>query len=308
MPRSNSIPDKDSSADSNKMSETNSKSSKAEQRANKSKSNQQQQTSNESEQSTHESLENSAEQPSQLNGLDLSKYRQPKLVDALDRLTSFTYAGSLLLKPALKIMWRSAIYQDAEVRLQDLVTKLKGAGSIMQPPTESVTEERKEQINKAQQNKPASQTQQQQQARRSLVERITHFFFIGLPLAVLVGLAYGCVNFVTCIWSDVFTVASLSQKLFETAKTDLNYYYKHPESRPTRNEAIDAWSAQIIAPYTRTIIQKKLGPFGFISGPVSNLVTKFVRRSANIAATEAEKYGKTRGFTPFRPTESAQAS
>jgi len=235
------------------------------------------------EPTNHDQIDPVTNQPTRLRGLDLSKYRQPALIDALDRLTSFTYAGSLLLKPALKIGWRSLLYQDAEVRLQDLVSKLQGIDSITQPPT------------------VPNQRGSQQQVHRTLMQRIIHFFLIGLPLSFIVGLAYGVANFITCIWSDIMTVLSLSTNLFESAKSDLNYYYQHPESRPTKDEAVEAWSAQIVGPYTRVLIAKKLGPFGFVSKPIAKVVQKFVHRAASQAAEQAVKYGSSKGFQPFRP-------
>ena len=168
--------------------------------------------------------------PASLHGLDLSRYRQPALVEALDRLTSFTYAGTLLLKPALKIMWRSALYQDGEVRMQELMSQLIGNAPINAPPTPAAAEAAVAAAS-SKEKKPSAA------APRSLQERIFHFFFVGMPMAVLVGLATGIVNFISCIWRDVMTVASTSHLLLSQAKTDLSYYMQHPESRPTKDEA-----------------------------------------------------------------------
>jgi len=237
----------------------------------------------------------------QLHGLDLSKYKQPDLVAALDRLTSFTYAGTLLMKPAMKIMWRSAFYQDADVRLNELLSKLKGFSPITEPPTEEQQEETKKAIKKGEANEA-----KKSQPKRGLAERIVHFFTVGLPLAIIVGLLYGVVNFMTCIWSDISTVASTSTALFNNAKEDLDYYMKHPESRPTKEEAIEAWTGQIIGPYTQTIVQRKLGPLGFISSPISSVVQRLVKRFAYTTANELEKYAKkTKGFNPFKPEAEA---
>jgi hypothetical protein len=227
-------------------------------------------------------LEQNAAPPSTgMKGIDLSRYRQPALVEALDRLTSFTYAGSLLLKPAFKIMWRSALYQDGEVRMQELLSQLTGTSPVTEPPSANAE-------GQPQPKKKATAPS------RSIVVRLLHFFFVGLPMAVIVGLAYGLVNFVTCIWKDVMTVASTSQNLVSTAKTDLSYYMQHPEKRPTKDEAVNAWSGQIIQPYTQAIVKRKLGPFGmgWVSGPISNAVQLLIKRAAGISATEVQRYAK----------------
>ena len=250
----------------------------------------------------------SAAAASSMQGVDLSKYRQPQLVEALDRLTSFTYAGSLLLKPALKIMWRSALYQDADVRLQDLLSQLQGTSPITEPPTPSSA-------HAAPDATPAStaaskQPQRSSKPSRTLAERFVHFFVVGIPMAVLVGLAYGVVNFITCIFADVKTVTQTSQNLFNQAKVDLNHYYQHPEARPTKDQAIDAWTQQIVQPYTQTIVKRKLGPFGFgfIATPIARVVQSVVRVFANSSATELQKYAKKyKGFDVFHD-QSVQAS
>jgi hypothetical protein len=238
--------------------------------------------------------------PASLHGLDLSKYRQPALVEALDRLTSFTYAGTLLLKPALKIMWRSALYQDGEVRFQELVGQLIGNAPINEPPTPAAADGAVASAS-SDKKKPAAAAKA---ASRSLQERFFHFFFVGIPMAVLVGLATGIVNFVSCIWRDVMTVASTSHLLLSQAKTDLSYYMQHPESRPTKDEAINAWSDQIVQPYAQTIVKRKLGPFGvgFLSGPISRAVQALIRRAASTSATEVQHYAKKyKGFDVFQP-------
>jgi len=123
-------------------------------------------------------------------------------------------------------------------------------------------------------------------------------------MAIFVGLAYGIVNFVTCIWGDITTVTSTSTNLFDQAKQDLNHYYLHPESRPTKDEAVNAWTQQIIQPYTKTIVQRKLGPFGFVSGPIANGVQLLIKRLANTSAGELQHYAKKyKGFDVFRDTQ-----
>ena len=242
--------------------------------------------------------------PASLHGLDLSRYRQPALVEALDRLTSFTYAGTLLLKPALKIMWRSALYQDGEVRMQELMSQLIGNAPINAPPTPAAAEAAVAAAS-SKEKKPSAA------APRSLQERIFHFFFVGMPMAVLVGLATGIVNFISCIWRDVMTVASTSHLLLSQAKTDLSYYMQHPESRPTKDEAINAWSQQIVQPYAQTIVKRKLGPFGlgFVSGPISRVVQALIRRAAATSAVEVQHYAKKyKGFDVFKPEGATESS
>jgi hypothetical protein len=244
--------------------------------------------------------QSSSSSSASMTGIDLSRYRQPALVEALDRLTSFTYAGSLLLKPALKIMWRSALYQDSEVRLQELLGQLTGNAPITEPPTPSASSSSSSPAS----TKPQKKSSPPSSQPRSIIDRLFHFFFVGIPMAVLVGLAYGLVNFVTCIWKDITTVASTSQTLLSTAKHDLSYYYAHPESRPTKDQAVNAWSGQIIQPYTQAIVKRKLGPFGmgWVSGPISNAVQMLIKRAASTSATELAKVAKqTKGFDLFRP-------
>jgi len=245
---------------------------------------------------------NSAAAASSMQGIDLSKYRQPQLVEALDRLTSFTYAGSLLLKPAMKIMWRSALYQDADVRLQDLLSQLQGTSAITEPPNAgdgSAAPAAAAATSKTQAKKRPAVSK----PSRTLSERFVHFFVVGLPMAVLVGLAYGVVNFITCIFGDVKTVASTSHNLFSQAKSDLNHYYEHPESRPTKDQAINAWTQQIVQPYTQTIVKRKLGPFGFgfIATPIASVVQAVIKMFANTSATELQYYAKkVKGFDVFK--------
>ena len=91
----------------------------------------------------NQELEQNADNSSAFKGIDLSRYRQPALVESLDRLTSFTYAGSLLLKPAFKIMWRSALYQDGEVRMQQLLSQLTGTSPVTEPRRPRVSRSRR---------------------------------------------------------------------------------------------------------------------------------------------------------------------
>jgi len=215
------------------------------------------------------------------DGVDLSKYRQPELVEALNRLTSFTYAGSLFVIPAIKIAMRS-FWKGSDVPMKELFAKLGGTelNHETEPP--------------------------RVQVKQSLAQRMIHFIVVGLPLALLVGAAYGVLNLVTNIWSDVIKVSSITNTLFENAKSDLKQWSAHPEQRPSKEKAIDAWSAQIIGPYTTLLLKRKLvGPLKVLAWPASAFVNKFVRRAAFNAASMVETFGANRGFQPFRKSASS---
>jgi len=225
-------------------------------------------------------------------GLDLSKYRQPELVAAIDRLTSFSYSLKLLMVPSLKIAWRSLIYQDADIRFQDLLSKLNGATSITTPPREPGASATENENKNKKENRSYS---------RSLQERILHFLTVGLPLSILVGILYGVLNFISNMWNDVVIVWSLSNNLFNQAKSDLQYYKQHPEKRPTKDEAIQAWTQQVVRPYSQELIRKKLGFFGFIASPLASLIERVGVFFAYRSADNLEKYAAAAmRFSPWR--------
>jgi len=228
-------------------------------------------------------------------GLDLSKYRQPELVAAIDRLTSFSYSLKLLVQPSLKIAWRSLIYQDAEIRFQDLLSKLSGATKSIAIPPKSEVEgiAQDENLNKKANRPPAP--------KRSLPERLMHFITVGLPLSILVGVLYGVMNFVMSMWSDVITIWTLSNNLFTQAKSDLQYYRQHPEKRPTKDDAIQAWTQQVVRPYSQEFIRKKLGFFGFVASPIASMIERIGVFFAYRSADNLEKYAAAAmRFSPWR--------
>lgn len=216
-----------------------------------------------------------ANEPVNLRGLDLSKYRRPELVEAIDHLTSWPHAIKLLTFPALKIWWAS-LFVPSPLSFLRVFKQLSGVLSIT-----SVAE-------------PPAQ-------KPSLISRIFRFIFVGFPLAILVGLIYGVLNVIYSYLMDVMKVIRVSATMFAEAKGDLQYFKDHPERRPTKDETTTLFLDQVIHPYSDALIKKKLGFLSFLSRPVTSVVngvTGFVTRRA---VNNLDYYGRhVQNFHAFR--------
>jgi len=179
---------------------------------------------------------------------DLSPYCKVGLIDSVTRLTSVPWALKTILRPSGKIIWRSLYLDDASTNIGALFAAL----STNTPIDEVPLQRKSSKAPGSQHIGPGSN----QTPIQNWPARIVRFIFIGIPLAILVGLVYGICIFVQNVITNVLNVVHTIQTLFEQARDDVEYYKGHPDELPTRNKAIDAVSIQVISPYVSRMIRK----------------------------------------------------
>jgi len=179
---------------------------------------------------------------------DLSPYCKVGLIDSVTRLTSIPWALKTILRPAGKIMWRSLFMDDAATNIGALFTALS-----LNTPIDEVPLKRKSSTASSSQQSGSGSHETQ---TRSWPARIVQFVFIGIPLAILVGLVYGICTFAQNVVTNVLNVVHTVQELYEQARADVEYYKTHPDELPSRNKAIEAVSVQVISPYVSRMVRK----------------------------------------------------
>jgi len=179
---------------------------------------------------------------------DLSPYCKVGLIDSVTRLTSIPWALKTILRPAGKIMWRSLFMDDAATNIGALFAAL----STNTPINEVPLHRKSSTASSSQQSGSGSNDVQ----TRSWPARIVQFVFIGIPLAILVGLVYGICTFIQNVVINVLNVIRTIQELCEQARDDVEYYKAHPDELPTRTKAIEAVSVQVVSPYVSRMIRK----------------------------------------------------
>jgi hypothetical protein len=107
------------------------------------------------------------------NKFDVSAYCQEPLVAALDHLSSVKFALLSLIRPALKIAARSLFVENETITVSNILSHLNSDAPIASPPPEA----------------------HPQRPKRSFSQRIIHFFTVGIPLAIIVGLLAGILHF-----------------------------------------------------------------------------------------------------------------
>jgi hypothetical protein len=175
---------------------------------------------------------------------DLSPYCKVGLIDSVTRLTSIPWALKTILRPAGKIMWRSLYMDDANANIGALFAALS-----TNTPIDEVPLKRKSATASAPPGGSDLQT-------RSWPARIVQFVFIGIPLAILVGLVYGVCIFLQSLIKNILNVIQTVRQLYDQAREDVEYYKAHPDELPTRNKAIEAVSVQVISPYVSRMVRK----------------------------------------------------
>src|SRR5579871_6068841 len=100
------------------------------------------------------------------NKFDVSAYCQQPLVDALDHLSSIKFALYVLIRPALKIAARSLFVEYHSITIWNILSYLNTDTPIVSAPPDA----------------------QPRRLKRSLYERLIHFFTIGYPLAIFLGI------------------------------------------------------------------------------------------------------------------------
>lgn len=206
------------------------------------------------------------------NKFDVSAYCQEPLVIALDHLSSIKFAVFSLIRPALKISARSLFIENEELTFSNIISHLNSDTPIAAPPPEA----------------------RQQRPKRTLFQRLGHFIFVGIPLAIFVGLIAGILNFVRSVTNDLITVITHITKLYSMCQGDIKFYkgkkqrekyyiisaiflsLENPHLLPPRGEAINAIVNNGLTFYTWRLIDRKFGIFSFIFKPIIAFIVKLL--------------------------------
>ena len=136
------------------------------------------------------------------NKFDVSAYCLEPLVSAIDHLTSVKFALFALIRPALKIAARSLFVENETITVSNILSHLNAPTPVTEPPPEAPP----------------------QRPKRSFSQRVTHFFTVGIPLAILVGLLAGIFNFLKTVATDLSTVMTTGTKLYSMSQSDVKFY------------------------------------------------------------------------------------
>jgi hypothetical protein len=202
---------------------------------------------------------------------DVSAYCQEPLVTALDHLSSVKFALFSLVRPALKIAARSLFVENETITVSNILSHLNSDAPIASAPPEA----------------------QPQRPKRSFSQRLTHFFTVGIPLAIIVGILAGVLNFLKTLSSDLITVASIGSKLYSMSQSDVKFYkgkinrnpffllmsilsLENPDLLPPRNVAIDGVINTGLSFYTRRLVYRKLGMFSFLAKPFMTFIERIL--------------------------------
>jgi hypothetical protein len=222
---------------------------------------------------------------------DVSPYCKVGLIDSVSRLTSVSWAAKTILRPAGKIMWRSLFLDDATGNVQALFTALSNNEPITDVPFKRKS---------AGSATSGFVPNDLDTTKRSWPNRIVHFVFIGIPLAILVGLVYGLLNFVQGVMQNIITVLHTGQKLFEQARDDMAYYKSHPDELPPRDKAIEAVSVQVVSPYVARFVGEKIPFVGkYVAGPFERFFGQVAAKRVNQLYDMVDR--KRKGPAPSAP-------
>jgi small-conductance mechanosensitive channel len=188
------------------------------------------------------------------NKFDVSAYCQEPLVTALDHLSSVKFALFSLIRPALKIAARSLFVENETITFSNILLHLNSDAPIAEPPPEA----------------------RPQRPKRSFSQRIIHFFLVGIPLAIIVGILAGIINFIKNITNDIITVITIGSQLYSMSQRDVKFYKDNPNLLPPRNIAIDGVINTGLSFYTRRLIYKKLGMFSFLAKPFMTFIERIL--------------------------------
>jgi hypothetical protein len=136
------------------------------------------------------------------NKFDVSAYCQEPLVTALDHLSSVKFALFSLIRPALKIAARSLFVENETITFSNILLHLNSDAPIAEPPPEA----------------------RPQRPKRSFSQRLTHFFTVGIPLAIIVGILAGILGFIKAVINDIVTVLTIGSKLYSMSQSDVKFY------------------------------------------------------------------------------------
>lgn len=136
------------------------------------------------------------------NRFDVSAYCLEPLVSAIDHLTSVKFALFALIRPALKIAARSLFVENETITISNILSHLNSDTPIAEPPPEAPP----------------------QRPKRSFGQRITHFFTVGIPLAIIVGILAGIMTFLKTVATDLTTVMTAGTKLYSMSQEDVKFY------------------------------------------------------------------------------------
>jgi hypothetical protein len=136
------------------------------------------------------------------NKFDVSAYCQEPLVVALDHLTSVKFALFSLIRPALKITARSLFIEDETITVSNILSHLNTDEPIAAPPPEALP----------------------QRPKRSFSQRLIHFFTVGIPLAIIVGILAGILHFIKAVFNDLTTVITIGSTLYSRSQSDVKFY------------------------------------------------------------------------------------
>ena len=204
---------------------------------------------------------------------DTSAYCQEPLTVALDHLSSVKFVLYSLARPALKIIVRSLFIQNETITLSNILSHLNSNSPVSTPPPEA----------------------RSQRQKRTLLQRLIHFFLIGIPLAIFVGTLTGFIHLIKTISNDITTIIRSGWELYSMSQSDIKFYtgkgkkntitfviskdflnLENPQLLPSRNIVIDGIINTGVNFYTRRFIYRKLGMFSFLLKPFMSLVEKIL--------------------------------
>ena len=107
-----------------------------------------------------------------------------------------------MVRPALKIVVRSLFIQDETITLSNILLHLNSDSPVSAPPSEA-----------------GSQRQQ-----RTLLQRLIHFFLIGIPLAIVIGTFTGFLHLIKTISNDIITIIRSVWELCSMSQSDAKFY------------------------------------------------------------------------------------
>lgn len=208
------------------------------------------------------------------NKFDVSAYCHEPLVNALDHLSSVKFALFSLARPALKIAARSLFVEHETITVSNILSHLNTDEPIAAPPPEA----------------------QPQRPKRSFSQRLIHFFTVGIPLAIIIGILAGILHFIKTISNDLITVVTIGSRLYSMSQKDVKFYkgkslcllmnliirmcffflLENPNLVPPRNAAIDGVINTGLSFYSRRLIYRKLGMFSFLAKPFLTLIEKIL--------------------------------
>jgi small-conductance mechanosensitive channel len=102
----------------------------------------------------------------------------------------------------LKIAGRSLFVEHETISIANILSHLNTDGPITAPPPQA----------------------QAQRRKRSLGERVRHFLFVGIPLALIVGVLAGILHCLKSLFDNLTTIITACRRLYSMSEQDVRFY------------------------------------------------------------------------------------